>query len=53
MSDSSTFDCMFQALIQYTLGMKFSIGDQTGKFCLVALHESSGNSYAIKIIVSV
>ncbi|XP_030451749.1 uncharacterized protein LOC115673658 [Syzygium oleosum] len=46
-SDSSTFDCMFQALIQYTLGMKFSIGDQTGKFCLVALHESSGYSFSL------
>ncbi|XP_030522429.1 uncharacterized protein LOC115735355 [Rhodamnia argentea] len=46
-SDSSTFECMFQALIQYILGMKFSIGDQTGKFCLVALHESSGYSFSL------
>lgn len=51
-SDSSTLECMFQALIQYILGMKFSIGDQTGKFCLIALHESSGNSYAVKTCVS-
>ncbi|KAF8009242.1 hypothetical protein BT93_J0282 [Corymbia citriodora subsp. variegata] len=46
-SDGSTFECMFQALIQYILGMKFSIGDQTGKFCLVALHESSGYSFSL------
>lgn len=46
-SGSSALECMFQALIQYILGMKFSIGDQTGKFCLVALHESSGYSFSL------
>lgn len=46
--DRSTSNCLFQALIQHTLGLQFSIVTEVAEVCISALHESSGN-YSITI----
>ncbi|PKI57734.1 uncharacterized protein LOC116209890 isoform X2 [Punica granatum] len=45
--DKSTCKCLFQALIQYTLGMQFSVATQVAGICISAFHESSGYSFTL------
>jgi len=35
---------LIQVLFEYALGMKLSTDYQTGRICMSALHQSSGNS---------
>lgn len=42
--DSGPANCLFQALVEYLVGMKLSTFNQTEGTCISALHQSSGNS---------
>ncbi|GMJ07062.1 TITAN9 [Hibiscus trionum] len=39
--------CLFQALIEYLVGMKLSTVNQTEGLCISALHQSSGYSFSL------
>lgn len=41
---------LFQALFEYTLDMKLSIDNQTGRLSLFAMHQSSGYSFSLSWI---
>lgn len=43
LTESGPADCMFRALIEYVMGMKFSIITQAEGISITALHQSSGN----------
>lgn len=39
----SSVMCVFHTLIEFLVGMKFSVGIQTEELCLSVIHEKSGN----------
>jgi hypothetical protein len=43
--ESGRRNWLVHALFEYTLDMKLSTDNQTGRLCLLAMHQSSGNSY--------
>ncbi|XP_021894171.1 uncharacterized protein LOC110811874 isoform X1 [Carica papaya] len=46
-TESGPADCMFRALIEYVMGMKFSIITQAEGISITALHQSSGYSFSL------
>lgn len=46
-------NCVFQTLVECLVGMKFSIVNQTGGFCLSVIHQSSGYSFSLTWVKSV
>ncbi|MCH92101.1 putative titan9, partial [Trifolium medium] len=45
LQESGRRNWLVHALFEYTLDMKLSTDNQTGRLCLFAMHQSSGNSY--------
>ncbi|KAJ4724357.1 TITAN9 family protein [Melia azedarach] len=45
--DSGPANCLFQALVEYLVGMKLSTFNQTEGTCISALHQSSGYSFSL------
>ncbi|XP_031254295.1 uncharacterized protein LOC116112274 [Pistacia vera] len=46
-NDSGCPNCLFQALVEYLVGMKVSALSQTDGICISALHQSSGYSFSL------
>nr|CAD1833409.1 unnamed protein product [Ananas comosus var. bracteatus] len=42
--------CVFHTLIEFLVGMKFSVGIQTEELCLSVIHEKSGYSFSLILI---
>ncbi|KAK4758166.1 hypothetical protein SAY87_019467 [Trapa incisa] len=47
LEDKSTCKCLFQVLIQHTLGLQFSVVSELAEVCISALHESSGYCFSL------
>ncbi|XP_059293348.1 uncharacterized protein LOC132046663 isoform X1 [Lycium ferocissimum] len=48
-SDISPASCIFQDLVQWLVGMKFSTVTGNAELCILALHESSGLSFSLTV----
>nr|CAD1833414.1 unnamed protein product [Ananas comosus var. bracteatus] len=46
----SSIMCVFHTLIEFLVGMKFSVGIQTEELCLSVIHEKSGYSFSLILI---
>lgn len=46
-ADVSLASCIFQDLVQWLVGMKFSTATENEELCISALHESSGLSFSL------
>ncbi|EXC04600.1 hypothetical protein L484_003163 [Morus notabilis] len=45
--DNDTANCLFQALVEYLVGLKFSVVTQNEGICISAEHQSSGYSFSL------
>ncbi|XP_024028023.1 uncharacterized protein LOC21384259 [Morus notabilis] len=45
--DNDTANCLFQAVVEYLVGLKFSVVTQNEGICISAEHQSSGYSFSL------
>ncbi|PIN17519.1 hypothetical protein CDL12_09830 [Handroanthus impetiginosus] len=51
-TDTSSVNCVFQYLVEFVVGMKFSPLTQSNELCILANHQSSGYSFSLTWITN-